>query len=221
MNRGMNLQADLILQQPEPSDATELLLLFHGVGSSAEDLAPLGQALARHRPHAWVVSIRSPDASGFGHGWQWFSVQGVTETNRPERVAAAMPRFLQRVADWQTRSGVAPSRTTLIGFSQGAIMALESTQATAVPVAGRVVAIAGRFAQPPQVAPAGPVVNLMHGEQDQVMPVSLAIEAHRTLEALGATATLDRFSGLGHGVDGRVLQAIVQRSATGLTEPRS
>lgn len=219
MNWGMVLQADLVLQQPEASDATELLLLFHGVGSSAEDLAPLGQALARHRPRAWVVSIRSPDASGFGHGWQWFSVEGVTEANRPERVAAAMPGFLQRVTEWQTKSGVAPSRTTLIGFSQGAIMALESTQATTVPIAGRVVAIAGRFARLPQVAPAGVVVNLMHGEQDRVMPVSLAREAHRTLETLGATATLDRFSGLGHGIDARVLRAIVQRSATGLAEP--
>ncbi len=165
------MQTDLILQQPVTADGSELLLLFHGVGSSAEDLAPLGQALAARRPRAWVVSVRSPHRSDFGQGWQWFSVQGVTEANRPGRVAAAMAAFRQVVNSWQARSGVSAARTTLIGFSQGAIMALESTQHPGSAVASRVIAIAGRFAQRPQVAPAGTLVNLMHGQEDSVMPV--------------------------------------------------
>ena len=71
---------DILIQRPAaPRVATELLLLFHGVGSSAEDLRPLGQMLAERRPLAWVVSVRSPDASDLGQGWQWFSVQGEHE----------------------------------------------------------------------------------------------------------------------------------------------
>ena len=54
------METDLILQQPVTVDGAELLLLFHGVGSSAQDLAPLGQALAAARPQAWVVSAHSP-----------------------------------------------------------------------------------------------------------------------------------------------------------------
>jgi phospholipase/carboxylesterase len=211
VNHETSIQADLILQQPDATGAAELLLLFHGVGSTAEDLSALGHALAPHRPGAWVISVRSPDPSDFGQGWQWFSVQGVTEANRPERVALAMPRFLQRVAGWQSHTGVPPEHTTLMGFSQGAIMALESVPMAAERIAGRVVAIAGRFAQPPRCVPAGVVVNLMHGEQDPVMPISLAEDAHRALQALGATATIDRFSGLGHGIDARVVEAILRR----------
>ncbi|MCU0920275.1 MAG: hypothetical protein MUF16_08050 [Burkholderiaceae bacterium] len=66
------MQDDLVIQQPDAAaaPATELLLLFHGVGSNAEDLRPLGQALAVHRPGAWVVSARSPLRSEFGTGWQ-------------------------------------------------------------------------------------------------------------------------------------------------------
>lgn len=205
------MQDDLILQQPKaPAGSAELLLLFHGVGSSAEDLAPLGEVIATQRPQAWVVSVRAPDRSGFGAGWQWFPVQGVTEGNRPERVAAAMPAFSERVAGWLRHTGVDAARTTLIGFSQGAIMALESTQ-LAERLAGRVIAIAGRFARPPHRAPAGTVVNLMHGDQDRVMPVELADAAERELRALGGIATLDRFAGLGHGIDARVLGALARR----------
>lgn len=206
------MQTDLILQRPQTSDDAELLLLFHGVGSSAEDLAPLGQALASQRPNAWVISVRSPDRSDLGQGWQWFSVQAVTETNRLERVASAMPAFLERIRAWQSETGVGPLNTTLVGFSQGAIMGLESTQLSgASRHAARVVAIAGRFAQPPRINPENVAVHLLHGEQDQVMPIRLAMESERELRSLGASPILDRFAGLGHGIDARVVQAIGRR----------
>jgi phospholipase/carboxylesterase len=198
------MKDDLIVQKP--TQARQLVLLFHGVGSNASDLLPLGQALAPHVPNALIVSVQAPDAQGAGR--QWFSVQGVTEANRPARVAATMPRFIQAVREWQEASGLDTARTTLIGFSQGAIMALESTQ-TDSPPAGRVIALAGRFAQPPRVAPLATRVHLIHGDADPVMPVRLAEDALGQLQALGGQATLDRFPGLGHGIDSRVLGAIV------------
>ncbi|MBL8470905.1 MAG: esterase [Rhodocyclaceae bacterium] len=188
-----------------------MLLLFHGVGASPDDMRPLGEALAAQRPAAWVISVRSPDPCDLGAGWQWFSVQGVTEANRPGRVAAAMPAFQQSVSAWQSRSGVPAARTTLIGFSQGSIMSLESTQQAGPALAQRVISIAGRFAQAPTRAPAGTVVDLMHGDVDRVMPISLAAEAHAQLQALGGHATLERFTGLGHGIDMRVVEAILKR----------
>lgn len=203
------MQDALIVHRPATA-ATQLVLLFHGVGSSPENLGPLGQALAVHRPQACIVSVRSPDASDFGSGWQWFSVQGVTEANRPARVAATMSRFVQTVQHWQQETGLSAAATTLLGFSQGAIMALESTQQS-TPLAACIVAIAGRYAQPPRVAPASTQVHLMHGDADPVMPVRLSVDALAQLQALGATATLDRFPGLGHGIDTRVLDKIVER----------
>lgn len=216
------MQHDLVIQQPDASakQPAELVLRFHGVGSSAEDLRPLGQALAPHRPGAWVVNVRSPQRSEFGAGWQWFSVQGVTEENRPARVAAAMPAFLETVRAWQQESGATAARTTLIGFSQGAIMALESTQQDGQASAGRVIAIAGRFAKPPRMLPASTLVNLMHGEQDRVMLVGLAVDADQQLRALCARSTLDRYPGLGHGIDERVVDAIVRRLGEVIAENR-
>ena len=209
LDKVATLQDALVIHRPATA-ATQLLLLFHGVGSNAEDLRPLGAALADRFAQAWVVSVRAPDPSDFGTGWQWFSVAGVDEGSRTGRVTAAMPSFTQTVRHWQRQTGLDAVATALVGFSQGAIMALESTQQEPL-VAGRVVAIAGRFAQPPRVAPAGTAVHLMHGEQDGVMPVGLAVDAERRLSALCAPVTLDRFTGLGHGIDARVVEAIVRR----------
>jgi phospholipase/carboxylesterase len=197
---------DLIVQQP--AMPSQLVLLFHGVGSSARDLVPLGEALAPHLPDAAIVSVQAPEASG--HGWQWFSVQGVTAANRPARVTAAMPGFVQAVMQWQQACGLGAAATTLIGFSQGAIMALESTQ-LADPPAARVLALSGRFARPPRIAHGSVRTHLMHGDADAVMPVRGAVDAFAQLQRLGAFATLDRFPGLGHGIDGRVVDAIARR----------
>lgn len=199
----------LIVQRPATT-ARRLVLLFHGVGASPDGLQPLGAAVAHHFEDAWVISVRSPEASDLGSGWQWFSVRGVDEANRPARVAAAMPRFVQAIQHFQREVGLGAADTTLIGFSQGAIMALESTQHD-VPSAGRVIAIAGRFAQPPRLAPSQTSLHLMHGDQDSVMSCALSAAAVRQLHVLGAKATLDLFPGLGHGVDPRVLKRVVER----------
>lgn len=205
----MSMRNDLLIQRPDAAATRQLLLLFHGVGSSAEDLRALGEALAAQRPQACVVSVRSPDPSDLGQGWQWFSVRGVTEADRPARVAAAMPRFVQAVRAWQRETDVGPGSTTLIGFSQGALMALESTQLPE-PVAGRVIALAGRFAQPPRVAAPQVTLHLLHGDQDRVMPQALATEAMAQWRALGGHGTLDLFPGLGHGIDARVVRRVAE-----------
>jgi phospholipase/carboxylesterase len=86
----VGLHNDLIIGPP---GAAELLLLFRGAGSSAANLRPLGEVLAARRPGAWLVIVQAPCRSALTPGWQWFSVQGVMEDNRPGRVAAASPMF--------------------------------------------------------------------------------------------------------------------------------
>lgn len=192
-----------------PPHAVQLVLLFHGVGSSAANLVPLGEAIAQARPDAMVVSVDAPHASTLGSGREWFSVLGVTEQNRPARIAEAMPLFLQGIARWQQASGIAPADTVLVGFSQGAILALESTQVQGPDVAGRVIALAGRFAEPVRRAPQALQFHLIHGEADNVVPAQSSVEATRALQARGAHATLDLLPGLGHGIDGRVLRLVL------------
>lgn len=193
---------DVIVQQASGS-APRLILLFHGVGSRPEDLVPLGRIVADADPADWVVSVRSPDPCDLGSGWQWFSVRGVTEDSRPARIAEAMPLFVRSVRAWQARAGVDAAGTTLIGFSQGSIMALASTQSPET-LASRVISIAGRFASPPRVAPTATQVHLLHGDQDTVIDPRYSLRAAETMQALGARVTVEIFPNLGHGVDARV-----------------
>lgn len=206
---------DLIIQSPQAvlGRTTPLILCLHGVGSNAEDLRPLASHLAQRQPQSWVVSVQSPDRSDMGGGWQWFSVRGITDANRPERIAATMPRFVQTVEQWQRASGSDAAHTTLVGFSQGAIMALESTQLEQ-PLAARVVAMAGRFGSAPARRSTGTRIHLLHGQSDAIVPAQASVLAHSQLTELGADATLDLFTGLGHGIDGRMVARLDARLAT-------
>ncbi len=199
-------EGSVIVQAPET--AQRLVLLFHGVGSSADHLAPLGQALAAVAPDAMVVSVNAPHPSALGSGREWFSVVGVTEQDRPARIAQAMPLYRDAVAHWQQRACVSAAHTALVGFSQGAIMALESTQTAQAPPAARVVSLAGRLATPARTAPAGVRYHLIHGAQDGVIDARHAQQAAGELQALGATVTLDLLQGLGHAIDAREVQLL-------------
>ncbi len=200
--------SDRSLVVASPAGATSLVLMFHGVGSSPADLVPLARSVAAHRPQAMVVCVCAPDPSSFGSGWQWFSVVGITEENRAGRIAQALPAFGAEVARWQAQAGVGPSGTTLVGFSQGAIMSLEATQVSQP--AARIVAVAGRFAQPPRRAPQGVVFRFVHGEADPVIYPRLSLSAAESLQALGADASVQVMPGLGHGIDARAARAVLE-----------
>jgi len=116
----------------------------------------------------------------------------------------------------QMRFAIDWPRTALIGFSQGAIMALESTQREAegehdALLAGRVVALSGRFAQDPRHAPAATVLHFIHGKHDPVMPYAHTVRAAEMLIQQGADVTADVIPFLEHAVTPEVLELVVER----------
>ena len=194
-----------------------LFLLFHGVGANASHMAPLAQRLVAEYPKAAVVCLDAPHpfdgVPGGGSGWQWFSVQGITEDNRPQRVAEALPRFIATVRNVQQQLNMSWPCTALAGFSQGAIMALEAVQAEPA-LAGRVLAFSGRHATAPEHAPEDTTVHLFHGLADRVLPCGPAIDSAERLVALGGDVTADVLPGIGHELHPQLLDKAVEQLRT-------
>lgn len=104
-------------------------------------------------------------------------------------------------------------------ISQGAIMALESTRTGAAP-AGRVVSIAGRFAQLPQQAAKNVTVHLLHGQADPVIPCVHTVAAAERWVALGGDATADVVPFAGHEVNAEIAARVVDRLKGGAPRQR-
>jgi phospholipase/carboxylesterase len=198
------MKHDHFVVQSPSAPAKQLLLLFHGVGDNPVSMGQIGSWFAPLFPDALIVSVGGIEPCG-PNGRQWFSVQGVTEENRQQRIDAIMPTFIDIVRHWQKESGVSPLATALIGFSQGTIMSLESTKA-APGLASRIIAFNGRFATLPTSASTATTVHLIHGGEDWVIDLSHAVAAQEALIEAGGDVTLDIIDDLGHAIDDRSIQ---------------
>jgi len=212
---GDTVAESIIIQQPD-QPAQQLLVLHHGVGTGAKHMLPVGQRLAAQFPHAFIVSVHAPyayDAVGANDARddsaQWFSVQDITDETRPARVAQAMPAFIHNLRYWQQRSGVAASATAIVGFSQGAIMALEAAQAEAG-LAARIVALSGRYAQLPAHAPEKTTLHFVHGKLDPVIHYGHCVTAAERLVRLGGDVTADIIPFLTHEITAGVMDRVLE-----------
>lgn len=199
---------------PATTSAQQLFILLHGAGATASDLLPLAHRIREVFPNAaFMLPDGTSPADGGGNGRQWFSIRGMTEENRPARVTAAIPALHALVQRAQERCNVPPSATALAGFSQGAIMALEFSALHDGGV-GRVLAFSGRYARLPDQAPQLTTLHILHGEDDNVIPVSHAYAAYERLLKLQRDVTLDVASSVGHELHAALSERAIHRLLT-------
>ena len=178
--------------------ADSLVILLHGVNADGANLAPLADWLRPALPGAVFVSPDAPFATPIG--FQWFSLDGVTPETRPQRLAEARPAFDALIGRIVAEHGLSDDlrRVALVGFSQGAMMALDALATGRWPVAG-VVAFSGRFASPPPCAPSTHTpVLLVHGDADDVISWSESLDARDALTALGVSAHIHILDDVDH-----------------------
>jgi phospholipase/carboxylesterase len=174
-----------------------LIVALHGVGSSARDMAV---ALAPLERVAEVVSLDGGEAfDGGGLGRQWFSIAGVTDADRSQRVARALPGLLERLDQLARSRDMRREDLVLLGFSQGAMMVLAMVAQQFHP--GQAVAIAGRLAVPVLPAAGRPAsLLLVHDLSDRIAPPSMSRDAADRLGAAGHHVKLVHTEGVGHGI---------------------
>lgn len=189
----------------------QLLILLHGVGGRGALMRPLAEALRAQFPRAAILAPDAPHPfDGGGPGRQWFSAQGIDDTNRIARVDEALGPLQAWVQAMQQRLGVGPQPTALCGFSQGAILALELAS-RADGLAGRVLAFGGRYARLPDVAPRQTTLHLFHGATDVVIPAAHARAALQHLGVLHGDATLDVAADVGHEMHPSLIDSALHR----------
>jgi phospholipase/carboxylesterase len=212
------LLPDTLQWLPAAGRAEQLMILLHGWGASAAAMAPLAMALRAEFPQAALLAPEGfePVDSALA-GRQWFQMNGsdgpLTEANRPARVAAVLPRLADWVRAAQAATGVGPAATALVGFSQGAVIALELAQ-WHDGLAGRVLSFSGRYATLPDRALAQTTLHFFHGATDSVIPAAQARLAMERLAALHGDATIDIAAGVGHELPAALVRCAIERLRT-------
>ncbi len=165
-----------------------LIVMLHGWGANAEDLAPL--ATPTDLPNCGFVFPNAPFPYPYSPtGRAWYDL-------RVENMYQGLKETRQILTDWilslEASTGVPLSHTILSGFSQGAAMTLDV--GLNLPLAG-LVAMSGYLhsdINTPKQSSFPPTL-IMHGTKDRVVPLQAAVKARETLELLAVTVQYQEF----------------------------
>ena len=178
---------------------TPLFVLLHDTGAAAVDMLALGHVLGDAFADAAVLIPQNlADTAG---------VESPAALAQHVEALAGFIRLQQR------RFGALQSDTALAGFGAGSTLALALSHSHDGLV-GRVLAFGGGYAAWPATAPALTTLHLLHGANDSVAPVARARSDFAHLVALGADATLDVVSAVGHELHPALMDQAVTRLQT-------
>jgi phospholipase/carboxylesterase len=195
--------------EPKSGTVKHLVVFLHGYGADGNDLIDIGRAWQNLLPDAAFASPHAPRPCGQAPtGREWFPLTFRNPDERWNGVNAAAPvvdAFLD--AELQRRS-LPPSALALVGFSQGTMMALHVGLRRAVAPAA-IVGYSGMLVVPEDVDPDAfaaqirvkPPVMLIHGDQDQLIPVQALMHAAQGLASFDVPVQFHVSPGLGHGID--------------------
>ncbi|MGL5446348.1 MAG: alpha/beta hydrolase [Rhabdaerophilum sp.] len=189
---------------PLSGQAKQLVVFLHGYGADGNDLIDLGQTFAQILPDAAFVSPHAPEPCGMSPmGRQWFELTFRDPGERWRGVNHAAPDLNAFLDIELANHNLGPSQLALVGFSQGAMMALHVGLRRPVSP-GAIVAYSGHLVGGEHLkeqASNKPPILLVHGDQDNVIPVDALFDAMTSLGKAEIPCQWHLSMGVGHGID--------------------
>ena len=194
---------DYVLRVPSQRPDDEplpLVVVMHGRGADANDLADLAPMLDPPGGARFVFpNAPKPFEAypGMTFGYTWFDGW----PPRGQSLQEARALVLELIDELVARLPTPPGKLIVSGFSQGGLMAIDAGYRTRQPLAG-IVVMSGAIAEadaPDFAAKKDVPVLIVHGTDDDMIPVLAARRARRLLEQHGIEPEYHEFP-MGHHV---------------------
>jgi len=183
--------------------AAGALIAIHGRGGGAEDIFALAREIALPN-----ITILAPQAAGN----TWYPYRFLEPTERNEPYLSSALRIVADLIAQIGEGGIPPERVALLGFSQGACLALEAAARNARRYAG-LIGFSGGLIGPPGTSfdfagsLDGTPVFLGCSDVDSHIPKERVEESAVALERLGAAVDVRLYPGMGHTINREELEA--------------
>lgn len=186
-----------IIEKGESLDkAKGALILLHGRGASAFDIMPLSNEIVDKS--FYVVA---PEATN--HSWYPYSFMADEKKNEPWLSSAVdiVQNVIQEIA-----KVIPKDRIFVMGFSQGACLALESTARHAESLGGVASFTGGLIGETLDLSKyrgdfAGTPIFIGNSDNDPHVPLERSLESKKILDALGAKVVLKVYPGMPHTIN--------------------
>ena len=199
-----SLQYVLRIPSGREEDELPLIVVLHGRGADANDLADL----APYLDHGFrFVFPNAPKPfemmPGYTFGFTWFDGWPADR----DSLVASRTLLLQFLREMTQRYPTPRGKVALAGFSQGGLMSIDVGFRTEVELAGIAVMSGALYEQDiPPFRPDLPVV-IAHGTDDDVIPVLAARRARRMLEDAGVDVDYHEYP-MGHQVSEESMRTV-------------
>ncbi|MBU6140178.1 MAG: phospholipase [Proteobacteria bacterium] len=196
-------------EHSETKNPKYLVIFLHGYGANGENLINLWHEFNYALPDAHYISPNAiePWEGGFPNSYQWFTLyKGVDRLGLVEaahHIKNANKTLEKFIAEQLTRFNLGVEKLFLVGFSQGAMMAIYQGLIASQKPAG-IISFSGRLILPEMVGEkiiSKPEICLIHGEQDSVLPLENFIEAKKLLEIHKIEHESHQIPHLDHSID--------------------
>ncbi len=186
--------------------ARQLVIFLHGYGANGADLIDIGNEWADGLPDAAFVSPNAPEVCDMSpSGFQWFPIRAVDRALiERERPAAAVAPVLNAFIDAEIeRWKVTEDKVAVVGFSQGAMMAMYTMPRRTKPCAG-VIGYSGLIVNGDELKAeniAKMPILAIHGDADEIVPPENLTGVEQAFASAGFNVETVLRPGLGHGID--------------------
>jgi phospholipase/carboxylesterase len=199
-------------ERPAGGDAAGLLVLHHGRGADEHDLLGLADVLDPGR-RLHVVTPRAPLQLPGWPGNHWYVVPRVGYPD-PDTFHAAYGKLAAFHDELWERTGIAPERTVLGGFSMGSVMSYSLGLGGDRPTPAGILAFSGFLPtvdgwEPDLASRADLPVFIAHGRRDPIMDVEFARRAQALLAGAGLPVAYHE-SDAAHHIDPAHVPAAVE-----------
>ncbi len=180
-----------------------LVILLHGYGADGQNMADVGYAFQKNLPNAYFFMPDAPEKMPGMEGYQWFDLLDMEPVTLRRGCLSASVSVEDFVRKTQAKHKVDWENTVLVGFSQGAFLALHAALA-AKHLCGKVIAYAGGVyveKEDIHVSPKDLKILLVHGEEDDVVPIQESDRTDRFLKEQGFSVDFEKIPNLGHSID--------------------
>lgn len=167
------MQRHQFLEYPEIDSLTQppkkLVVLLHGLGSDGNDLINLVPYIQTAMPSCHFISphgIEPYDMASFGR--QWFSLQDRSASVILQLAQKNAPLINKLIHHKQKQLNITNKNTILLGFSQGAMIAMYLTL-TQMEFYGATIAFSGMLLSPTNLINRLTPICLIHGKEDDVV----------------------------------------------------
>jgi len=193
-----------LLEFGKKHDSKGLVCIFHGYGANSNNLRDIGEALAEKMPDQSIIipnALQKWEGSPHLDAYQWFSLQDYTQPAMQKQLETISPTVVSWLEKRQAER--CPDKPLyLLGFSQGAMVALYLTAAGLVKPKA-LLAYSGLFIPPKVQNASNKTSNILayHGDEDKVLPLDFSEKSYDLLQNYGLiNFQLIKEKGLGHSI---------------------